>query len=107
MASMGVAVKMDVDRKRNNFVEAGEVARALRSSRERDPLPLRSQRQRTSDGHRTARCNGTGKTAQVRYRLARTVRPTERTVRERARGGGGSRRRRRDSQRSSAVVSSR
>ncbi|CAL5090220.1 unnamed protein product [Urochloa decumbens] len=30
VASMGVAVRMDVDRKRNNFVEAGEVARAVR-----------------------------------------------------------------------------
>jgi hypothetical protein len=30
VASMGVAVRMDVDRKRNNFVDAGEVARAVR-----------------------------------------------------------------------------
>ncbi|CAL5080102.1 unnamed protein product [Urochloa decumbens] len=30
VASMGVAVRMDVDRKRNNFVEAGEVARVVR-----------------------------------------------------------------------------
>ncbi|XP_066393921.1 anthocyanidin 3-O-glucosyltransferase 2-like [Miscanthus floridulus] len=30
VASMGVAVRMDVDRKRSNFVEAGEVARAVR-----------------------------------------------------------------------------
>ena len=86
VASMGVAVRMDVDRKRNNFVDAGEVARAVRclvsggGGEEEEGRRARERASEMRDACRSAVAQGgssfaslQGAAAAVRHRLEARV----------------------------------